>query len=111
MKNKKSEMSGPGSMLAIVFGVFVFLILIGIIPNPLRQGVARASDFLSCASDFDDDGVLDCRDQCVCEPDKDELDVNRGCKRGVDIDYGPEDKKRFLDCPSSMQPDKSEEKP
>ena len=75
MKSKKSFVL-TDAMVWLIVAVFLVLILVYVMPKLLGKGTAQASDFLSSARDYDNDGIADYFDKCACVPGSDKYD---GC--------------------------------
>ena len=66
MKFKKSFVL-TDTMIYILIGVFVFLILVFVVPRLLGGSTSEAKGLLSSTKDYDNDGVSDFFDKCVCK--------------------------------------------
>jgi len=75
MKSKKSFVL-TDALVYIIIAVFIFLILVFVVPRLLGKGTSQASDFLSSTKDYDNDGIADYFDKCACEQGSDKYD---GC--------------------------------
>lgn len=74
MKNKKAV--EIHFLIMLVIGVFVFIVLVIMVPNLLGKGGKETQGYLD---DFDSDGVVNSLDKCTCEPGEKD---NDGCKSG-----------------------------
>ena len=66
-------------LIMLVIGVIVFVVLAIMIPDLLRKGGEDTEGFF----DFDNDGVVNNLDKCVCDPG---IEENEGCKEGQEYD-------------------------
>jgi len=76
MKNKKALIL-TDALIYILIGLFVFLVLVFVIPKLLGGGVSETKSFIKSTKDFDTDGVSDIFDKCVCDYGDDD-----GCPAG-----------------------------
>jgi len=65
MKNKKGLVL-TDTLIYILIAVFVFLVLIFIIPKLLGGSAKETKNLLSSTRDYDNDGIADFFDKCVC---------------------------------------------
>ncbi|MBI2134979.1 hypothetical protein HYU09_03235 [Candidatus Woesearchaeota archaeon] len=75
MKSKKS-FALTDTLVWLGVAVLVFLVLVIVVPKLLGKGTAQASDFLSSAKDYDNDGIADYFDKCACVQGSDKYE---GC--------------------------------
>lgn len=97
MKSKKS-ITGMSMLIALLLGVFVFLLVAFIVPSLLGKGKAEASDNIQATEDQDQDGISNYFDKCKCIA----AETDNGCPSGTNADdplHNPYDK-----CPKEMCP-------
>ncbi|MFC2016633.1 hypothetical protein ACFLUF_02845 [Chloroflexota bacterium] len=92
MKNKKGV--EIRFMILLVLGVFVFLVLVIMMPRLLKEGSDETVDLLDQTNDYDGDGIADFYDKCDCDEGSEE---NDGCltKEGYDDDAKEKCKKEI----------------
>lgn len=92
MKNKKAV--AIRFLILLVLGVFVFLILVTMVPRLLGKGAGETEDLLTQTRDFDRDGIADFFDKCDC---KDGTEENDGCPPNEPLS-GEDAEKREKEC-------------
>lgn len=101
MKHKKSFIM-TDALIYIILALFVFLIFVFMVPKLLGGGAKETKGFLDSTRDYDNDGVSDFFDRCVCTYGED-----NGCPTGKITDKTtPEEKSRFKyeGCPNGKAP-------
>jgi len=101
MKHKKSFIM-TDALIYIILALFVFLVLVFIVPKLLGGGAKETKDLLSSTRDYDNDGVSDFFDKCVCEYGED-----NGCPIGKITDTTSPDQKsgfKYERCPEGKAP-------
>jgi len=96
MKNKKAV--EIRFLVLLVLGVFIFLVLIVMIPRLLGRGDSDISDFQSESADYDSDGVVNFFDKCKCAY----AETDNGCLEGIDT--GKKDHCQYKGCPPGKVP-------
>lgn len=102
MKNKKS-ITGMNMLIALLLGVFVFLVVAVLVPNLFGKSNVEASDNIQSTGDFDEDGISNYFDKCKCKP----AETDDGCK--IVVESNPDnpnhqDHNPYKDCPKEMCP-------
>ncbi len=97
MKTKKS-ITGMSMLVALLIGVFVFVVVVFLVPNLLGKGKAEASDNIEATGDFDEDGIANYFDKCKCIA----AETDDGCPSGTKVDDPSHNS--YLNCPDTMCP-------
>ena len=99
MKNKKSFVI-TDTLIYIIIAVFVFLILMFIVPRLLGGAASETKNLLSSTRDYDNDGFSDFFDKCVCVYG----DID-GCSEETERKTSEELKNlKYKGCPNNKKP-------
>ena len=97
MEGKKSFVL-TDAIIYLAIGALIFLVLVFIVPKMIGSGASQASNFLSSSKDFDNDGVADFFDKCVCVY----AATDDGCPSAMDDNS--KSKSKYDTCPPEMKP-------
>jgi len=93
MKFKKSQQQ---LILGLIMLIIVLIVISTLIIRQTGKAEASTIFIFDCAVDSDHDGVVDCQDECPCDDDEDEQNLNDGCKRGTN--YNEKDFEKDTSC-------------
>ena len=97
MEGKKSFVL-TDAIIYLAIGALIFLVLVFIVPKMIGSGASQASDYLSSSKDFDNDGVADYFDRCVCVY----AATDDGCSSTMTDEQ--KSKSKYDSCPQEMNP-------